>query len=75
MISTGESIIKHIQDYQLEGCELHSAYITDEGNIRLLFDIPRNYGFSSCYQSQEDKEQILHTGTLKWIELVPIRRS
>ena len=72
MISTGESIIKLIQDYRLEDAGLHSAYITDEGTIRLLFDIPRNY--NGWPMSREEEEEARHVGTLRWIELEPIRR-
>lgn len=75
MISTGESIINIIQNYGLEDAKLHSVYITDAGNVRLLFEVPRtNYGCMSR-RSAEEEEEARHIGTLRWVELEPIMRS
>lgn len=75
MITDGDRIIKYIHDYGLESVQLHSAYITDAGNIRLVFEIPRNFYGSPSRLTVEEEEEARHTGTLKWIELEPIRRS
>lgn len=72
MISTGDRIIKYIHDYGLESARLHSAYITDAGNIRLVFEIPKDFYGCPSRRSVEEEEEARHVGTLKWIELEPI---
>lgn len=72
MISDGDRIIKYIHDYGLESAKLHSAYITDEGNIRLLFEMPINFYGSPSRLSHDEEEEARHVGSLRWIELEPI---